>query len=83
MDRLTKDFTGAMGNQDQLTFQARDLVDRLAVSLQASLLIRNAPAAVADAYCASRIDSQGIHNIGALPRGVDAKAIVERATPHV
>ena len=63
--------------------QARDLVDRLAVSLQASLLIRNAPAAVADAYCASRIDSQGIHNIGALPNGVDAKAIVDRATPHV
>lgn len=83
VDRLVKDFSGAMGNPDQIAFQARDLVDRLAVSLQASLLIRNAPAAVADAYCASRIDSQGIHNIGALPNGVDAKAIVERATPHV
>lgn len=56
-------------------------MDRLAVSLQASLLIRNAPAAVADAYCGSRIAGQGMHNIGALPAGIDARAIIERATP--
>ena len=67
----------------QRAFQARDLVDRLAVSLQASLLIRNAPAALADAYCGSRIGGAGIHNIGSLPTGVDARAIIERATPHV
>ena len=83
VDRLSADFGGAVRNTDQISFQARDLVDRLAVSLQASLLIRHAPAAVADAYCASRIDSQGIHNSGALPVSVDARAIIERATPHV
>ena len=83
VDRLGTDVSGAIGNPEQIAFQARDLVDRLAVSLQASLLIRHAPAAVADAFCASRIASQGIHNIGTLPSGVDAKAIIERATPHV
>lgn len=83
VDRLADDFRTAMRQPDQIAFQARDLVDRLAVSLQASLLIRHSPSAVADAFCASRIDSQGIHNIGTLPAGVDAKAIIERATPHV
>ncbi|MFW5823919.1 MAG: isovaleryl-CoA dehydrogenase [Marinobacter sp.] len=83
VDRLHQDFTAALGKPEQIAFQARDLVDRLAVSLQASLLIRHAPAPLADAYCASRIAGTGIHNIGALPTGVDARAIIERATPHV
>ena len=83
VDRLATDFGAAVTRPKQIAFQARDLVDRLAVSLQASLLIRHAPAAVADAFCASRIGGQGIHNIGALPVGVDASAIIQRATPHV
>ncbi|SET61890.1 putative acyl-CoA dehydrogenase [Marinobacter segnicrescens] len=83
VNQLQQDFGAAIGNPQQIAFQARDLVDRLAVSLQASLLIRNAPAAVADAYCGSRIAGQGMHNIGALPAGIDARAIIERATPHV
>ncbi|MGM0569306.1 isovaleryl-CoA dehydrogenase [Marinobacter sp.] len=83
VDQLQQDFSAAVRNPQAIAFQARDLVDRLAVSLQASLLIRNAPAPVADAYCGSRIAGQGMHNIGTLPPGVDAKAIIERATPHV
>ncbi|MCK7542681.1 isovaleryl-CoA dehydrogenase [Marinobacter bryozoorum] len=83
VDQLQRDFGAAVQAPQEIAFQARDLVDRLAVSLQASLLIRNAPAAVADAYCGSRIAGQGMHNIGTLPRGVDARAIIERATPHV
>src|SRR6185312_14013063 len=36
-------------------FEARRLVEELAVALQASLLVRNAPTAVADAFCAGRL----------------------------
>ena len=39
--------------------RARDLVERLAVALQASLLLRAAPAPVADAFCASRLAGGG------------------------
>jgi putative acyl-CoA dehydrogenase len=59
-------------------FEARRMVEELAVGLQASLLVRHAPAAVADAFCASRL-GEGGRVYGTLPPGVDAPAIVERA----
>jgi putative acyl-CoA dehydrogenase len=61
---------------------ARALVRELVLALQAALLIKHAPAAVADAFCASRLNGEGGSAFGLLPRGVDAKAIVERAAPH-
>jgi putative acyl-CoA dehydrogenase len=59
-------------------FEARRLVEDLALALQASLLVRNAPAAVADAFCAGRLGDGG-RAFGTLPSFVDAPAIVERA----
>jgi putative acyl-CoA dehydrogenase len=61
-------------------FQARRVVEDLAVALQASLLVRNAPAAVADAFCAARLGAGG-RVYGTLPPGVDAPAILERTLP--
>jgi putative acyl-CoA dehydrogenase len=60
--------------------QARSLVRDLAVALQAALLVRHAPPAIADAFCASRLDGDS-SAFGLLPRGVDARAIVDRAAP--
>ncbi|MEX0739525.1 MAG: isovaleryl-CoA dehydrogenase [Pseudohongiella sp.] len=83
VEKLEQSF-GIIGtDHHRIAFQARDLVDRLAVSLQASLLIRYSTPAVADAFCASRLASTGTHNIGALPINVDAAAIIKRATPRV
>jgi putative acyl-CoA dehydrogenase len=62
-------------------FNARRIVEELAVALQASLLVRHAPPAVADAFCASRLAGEGGRAYGTLPGGVDAKAIMERALP--
>ena len=59
-------------------WQARRLVEDLAVALQASLLVRHAPPAVADAFCAARLGGGG-RAFGTLPSGVDAGAIVDRA----
>jgi len=59
-------------------FEARRLVGDLAVALQASLLVRNAPGPVADAFCAGRLAEPG-RVFGNLPAGVDADAVVERA----
>ena len=61
---------------------ARDLVDRMALVMQASLLVRHAPAFVADAFCASRLAGTGQHNFGALDRRADCAAIIARATPR-
>jgi putative acyl-CoA dehydrogenase len=59
-------------------FVARRFVEELAVAFQASLLVRHAPPAVADAFCAGRLGDGG-RVYGTLPAGVDAKAIVDRA----
>ncbi|MDX6581216.1 MAG: putative acyl-CoA dehydrogenase [Solirubrobacterales bacterium] len=59
-------------------WSARRLVEDLALALQASLLLRNSPPAVADAFCAGRLDGHG-HAFGTLPAGIDAEPILERA----
>jgi putative acyl-CoA dehydrogenase len=59
-------------------FQARRIVEDLAVALQASLLVRHSPPEVADAFCAGRL-GEGGRAFGTLPAKVDAPAIVERA----
>lgn len=64
----------------QLT--ARRLVERIALVLQGSLLVRHSPAAVADAFCATRLGGDWGHAFGTLPAGVDVGAILDRALPE-
>ena len=68
-----------LASTDDLELRARRLVERMALALQASLLVRHAPAAVADAFCASRLAGDGGRAFGTLPAGTDFKAILERA----
>jgi len=58
--------------------RARRIVERMAKALQASLLVRYAPPAVADAYVASRLDGDAGLAFGTLPPGTDFGAIVQR-----
>ncbi|GAA3141312.1 acyl-CoA dehydrogenase family protein [Streptomyces echinatus] len=58
---------------------ARRLVERMALALQASLLVRHAPHPVADAFCASRLGGDWGHAFGTLPAGTGLDAILERA----
>ena len=69
-------------NRSELEYRARALVERMALALQAALLLQHAPAFVADAFCASRLAGRGRFNYGALPTGVDCAALIERATPR-
>jgi putative acyl-CoA dehydrogenase len=62
-------------------FRARRIVEDLALALQASLLVRHAPAPVADAFCAARLGGESGHAYGTLPAGVDCAAIIDRALP--
>jgi putative acyl-CoA dehydrogenase len=61
--------------------QARVLVRDLVLALQASLLVKHSQAAVADAFCASRLGGESGGAFGTLPRGLDLRAIAERAAP--
>jgi putative acyl-CoA dehydrogenase len=59
-------------------WDARRLVEDMALALQASLLLRNSPPDVADAFCAGRLGDHG-HAFGTLPAGIDADPILDRA----
>ncbi|HEX5205656.1 acyl-CoA dehydrogenase family protein [Paractinoplanes rhizophilus] len=61
--------------------QARRIVERMAVLLQASLLARHAPAEVSDAFLATRLGGDWGHTFGTLPAGIDTAKILERAAP--
>ena len=82
LDRHVTALQAELADLQDLEFRARDLVDRMALAMQAALLGQHAPAAVADAFCASRLASTGHHQYGALPRGSDTAAIVRRAMPR-
>ena len=69
----------ASSEPDAASRSARRLVADLALSLQASLLIRHAPSAVADAFVASRLGPDRGHLYGELPPTADLAAIIERA----
>lgn len=59
--------------------RARELTERLALVLQASLLLQHSPAPVADAFVRTRVEGGGGMLYGALPPGVDTGAILARA----
>jgi putative acyl-CoA dehydrogenase len=57
---------------------ARRVAERMALVLQAALLVQGAPAAVADAFIATRLGAEGGRSFGVLPSGADMDAIVDR-----
>jgi putative acyl-CoA dehydrogenase len=60
---------------------ARRRAEQLALLLQASLLIRHAPSAVADAFVAARLDAPWRGSFGTLPEGIDGALLTSRALP--
>ncbi|MFC4502804.1 MULTISPECIES: acyl-CoA dehydrogenase family protein [Streptomyces] len=60
---------------------ARRLVEQMALTLQASLLVRHAPPAVADAFCATRLGGDWGYAFGTLPEGADITGILGRSLP--
>ena len=77
--RLEKRLSAGDRNDES---QARALVRELVLAFQAALLTRHAPSAVADAFCASRLSGEGGSAFGMLPRGLDLRAVAERAAPQ-
>jgi putative acyl-CoA dehydrogenase len=66
---------------DELEFGARGLVERMALTLQGALLVQHAPAAVAEAFCATRLGGAGGRAYGTLPRGTNVTDILARVPP--
>jgi putative acyl-CoA dehydrogenase len=83
LDNALADVKRELADTSDIEVRARRLVERMALVLQASLLVRYAPPAVADAFCASRLGGDWGMAFGTLPPNADTRFIVERATPKV
>ncbi len=81
LDRFAAALREQFSDGATLELRARRVVESMALALQGSLLVRHAPAAVADAFCASRLGGDHGLEYGTLPAGTDFAAIVERHTP--
>jgi putative acyl-CoA dehydrogenase len=69
------------GDVETIQLRARRVVEKMALALQASLLVRYGDPAVADAFCASRLDDDWGHAFGTLPPATNFARIIERHSP--
>jgi len=78
-DRLERKLSGRAWKDES---QARTVVRDLVLAMQAALLLRHAPAPVAEAFCLSRLGEEPGGAFGLLPPSIDCRAVVERAAPR-
>ncbi len=73
--KLEQDLTDSVHRE----VQSRRLVEKMALAIQAALLVRHSPPAVAEAFCVSRLAGDWGRAFGTLPNGVALDDIVKRA----
>jgi putative acyl-CoA dehydrogenase len=76
-----KDTKSEISKSQTVEKSSRRLVERLAVALQASLLVRYSPDSVVDAFFSSRLDYDHGSIFGTLHPGISTSEIVDRARP--
>jgi putative acyl-CoA dehydrogenase len=79
LDRAIARLEAELRQPEEQEARARRIVEMMALVLQASLLVRHSPSAMADAFCATRLEGNGGACYGSLPAGIDQRAIIERA----
>ncbi|MFJ8792665.1 acyl-CoA dehydrogenase family protein [Streptomyces sp. NPDC102462] len=81
LDAAVKALLTELGDLESVEGRARRLVERMALVLQGSLLVRYAPPEVADTFCASRLGGDWGSAFGTLPPTLDLASVVDRARP--
>jgi putative acyl-CoA dehydrogenase len=83
LDAFVARLRDELSDAHEVERRARRIVERLALALQGSLLVRFGLPASADAFCASRLTGDAGLAFGAASPGADARAIVEHHTPRL
>nr|WP_202500939.1 acyl-CoA dehydrogenase family protein [Streptomyces sp. SID5785] len=78
LDAAWRGLQGELTLTEDAPLRARRVIERAALVLQGSLLVRHAPAAVADAFCATRLAGDRGLAFGTLPPGSDFAALLDR-----
>ena len=79
-DKFVLELEEELFDFNDLEYRARRVVGKLALALQASILLRNAPHFVGDAFCNSRL-TENYLGFGTLPVGTDFEKIINRSMP--
>jgi putative acyl-CoA dehydrogenase len=82
LDLFASTLRAELSEPQAIEERARRIVERMALALQSSLLVRYGDPAVADAFCASRLAEDGGLAFGTLPAGTAFERIIERHSPH-
>jgi putative acyl-CoA dehydrogenase len=83
LDSFAASIRDELADLDGIQERARRIVERMALALQASLLVRFGDQAVADAFCATRLAGDWGHAFGTLPKDTDFNRILERHSAHL
>ena len=78
LDGAAADLMARLRSSSPLESEARYYAERMALLLQAALLVRHAPAAVSDLFLARRIGRQGGAGFGTFDGAFDLRPILER-----
>ena len=80
-DEFALDVEKELLDTNNLEFRARRVVEKLALALQASVLLKTAPDFISQAFCDSRLSADNNSSFGTLPAGTEVEKIIERAMP--
>jgi putative acyl-CoA dehydrogenase len=81
-DRHVARLQDELRDSDGIETRARRLTQDIALAMQGALLLRFAPAAVSEAFCASRLAGDWGEVFGTLAKNTDFETILQRAWPE-
>ena len=81
LDARAAELDAELSNLSDAEPRARHLVEKLAIALQASILIQHAPTSLADAFCESRLEAGAGRIYGTLPASTPFGEIIDRTAP--
>jgi len=81
LDREIASLQAQIADVSDIEQRSRSVVERMALALQAALLLRAGNAEVASAFCESRLAGAHGYAFGTLGAGAPLKSLIERARP--
>jgi putative acyl-CoA dehydrogenase len=82
LKRAVEEIKQEIANSAEIEFRARRIVNRMAVALEASLMLRYGDPVSAEYFCASRLSEGGGQMFGVLPKLDSLKSVIERHRPR-
>ena len=83
LDRAVVELRRELKETADIESRARRLVERMAVVLQSSLLLRYGDPMVGEIFCASRLEGDWGHTFGSLKMRPQLKSVIERHRPRL